>query len=77
MVHEGPPNRQPSCPKVLENASHGSLFLVRGGSWRRKDGPSVPQAVVSLPRVSVFWADLAYVKASNLWKSQPDFFAER
>jgi hypothetical protein len=37
----------------------------------------VPQAVVFLQRVSIFWAGMAYAKASNLWKSQPDFFAER
>ena len=34
MVHEGPPNRHASVPKAMESPSHGSLFLVRGGSWR-------------------------------------------
>jgi hypothetical protein len=58
-------------------ASHGPLLLVRGDLWRQKDSPSVPEAVVFLPRGSVFWAGMTYARASNLWKSQPDFFAER
>jgi hypothetical protein len=61
----------------MESASHGSLFLVRDGSWRRKDGSSVPQAVVFLSSVSISWAVMAYVRTSSLWKSRLDFFAER
>ena len=77
MVHAGPKNRHASCSKAMERASHSPLLLVRGDTWRRKDGPSVTQAVVFLPGVSVVWTVMAYKRGSNLWKGQPTFFAQR
>jgi hypothetical protein len=67
----------PRVPRQWGVASHGSLLLVWGGSSRQKDSPSVLQALVFLPWVSIVWAGMAYIRTSNLWISQPDSFAER
>jgi hypothetical protein len=43
----------------------------------KKTAPQCPGLWFLLPRGSAFWAGMTYVRASNLWKGQPDFFAER
>jgi hypothetical protein len=43
----------------------------------KKTANQYPRLWLSSPRVSIFWAVMVYIRASNLWTSQPDFFAER